>query len=414
MLKIIGAMAAAVAGLAPSFGLAAEPPLRLEEAVEIAVTAEDPAYARFETRASAQEDRAVSDSQLPDPTLRTALANVPTDTFAFGQEPMTQAQVGLRQEIPRGSTLRLNREKREGEAEIERMRRAATIRNVELAVRLAWFDKFYASNAQAIVEESRTAVSDLIDALSASYAQGKLTSQDVLRAELELSLLDDKLTELDQRRAIAEAELSRYIGAKASRPAPEELPALLPPGTVEEIEARLVRHPVVRVSDAMIGVEETDVDLAKQAYKPAWAIEGGYGARGADRPDFASVGVSLTIPLFTGKRQDRALSAARKDKSAAELDRATTLLDLRRDLIRAYADWSQFERRVRLYDDAVVKRAGETADASVFAYGGGLTDFPELIRSQLAELDAEVKRLELRVARAKAWARLKFLAGDDQ
>ena len=67
----------------------------------------------------------------------------------------------------------------------------------------------------------------------------------------------------------------------------------------------------------MIGVEETDVDLAKQAYKPAWAIEGGYGARGADRPDFASVGVSLTIPLFTGKRQDRALSAARKDKSAA-------------------------------------------------------------------------------------------------
>lgn len=414
MFKIIGATAAAVAGLTPSFGLAAEPPLRLEEAVEIAVTIEDPAYQRFEARASAQEDRAVSDSQLPDPMLRTALANIPIDTFAFGQEPMTQAQVGLRQEIPRGSTLRLNREKREGEAEIERMQRAATIRNVELAVRTAWFDKFFASNAQAIVNESRTAVSDLIDALSASYAQGKLTSQDVLRAELELSLLDDKLTELDQRRAVAEAELSRYIGSNASRPAPEELPALPAPGTVDEIEARLVRHPIVRVSDAMIGVEETDVELARQAYKPAWAIEGGYGARGADRPDFASVGVSLTIPLFTGKRQDRALSAARKDRSAAELERATTLLDLRRDLIRAYADWSQLERRVRLYDDAVVTRAGETADASVSAYGGGLTDFPELIRSQLAELDAELKRLELKVARAKVWARLKFLAGDEQ
>lgn len=414
MLKIIGAMAAAVAGVAQGSGPAAEPPLRLEEAVEIAVTAEDPAYARFEARAEAQEDRAVSDSQLPDPMLRTALANVPTDSFAFGREPMTQAQVGLRQEIPRGSTLRLNREKREGEAEIERMLRETTIRNVELAVRLAWFDKYYASNAEAIVGESRTAVSDLIDALSASYAQGKLTSQDVLRAELELSLLDDKLTEFDQRRAIAEAELSRYIGANASRPAPDGMPALPPPGTVEEIEARLVRHPVIRVSDAMIGVEETDVALAKQAYKPAWAIEGGYGARGADRPDFASVGVSLTIPLFTGKRQDRALSAARKDKSAAELDRAMTLLDLRRDLIRAYADWSQLERRVSLYDDAVVKRAGETADASIAAYGGGRADFPELIRSQLAELDAELKRLELKVARAKAWARLKFLAGDEQ
>lgn len=105
MLKIISAMAAAIAGLALANAHAAGQPLELSEAVEIAVTAEDPAYARFEVRAAAQEDRAVSDSQLPDPTLRTALANVPTDTFAFGQEPMTQAQVGLRQEIPRGSTF---------------------------------------------------------------------------------------------------------------------------------------------------------------------------------------------------------------------------------------------------------------------------------------------------------------------
>ncbi|WP_375204421.1 TolC family protein [Hyphococcus sp.] len=414
MLKIIGAMAAAFAGLASGVTYAADEPLKLNEAVEIAVTAEDPAYARFDARAAAQEDRAVSDSQLPDPTLRTAIANVPTDTFAFGQEPMTQAQIGLRQEIPRGGTLRLNRYKREGEAEIERMRREATVRNVELAVRLAWFEKYYAANAQTVVEKSRSAVSELIDALAASYAQGKLTSQDVLRAELELSLLDDRLAELQQRQALAEAELSRFIGANASRPAPDQLPPLSSLRSVEEIEQRLVRHPVVRVSDAMIDVEETDIELAKQAYKPAWAIEGGYGARGADRPDFASVGVSLTIPLFTSKRQDRSLSAARKDKSAAEFDRATTLLDLRRDLVRAYADWTQLERRVSLYDDAVIKRAGETADASVSAYGGGLADFPELIRSQLAELDAELKRLELRIERAKAWARLSYLAGDDQ
>ena len=409
------AMAAAVAAaLIGSPALASELPLTIQEAVEIAVTEEDPAYARFEARASAQEDRAVSDSQLPDPTLRTALANVPTDTFAFGQEPMTQAQIGLRQEIPRGSTLRLNREKREAEAEIERMRREATVRNVALSVRLFWLDKFHASNAQVLVEESRNAVSELIDTLSASFAQGKLTSQDVLRAELELSLLDDKLAELQQQSATAEAELSRFIGENAWRPSPDNLPAFTMPGTVDEIESRLVRHPIVRVSDATIGVEDTDVELAKQAYKPAWAIEGGYGARGADRPDFASVGVSLTIPLFTGKRQDRALSAARKDKSAAELDRATTLLDMRRDLVRAYADWTQLERRVGLYDNAVIKRANETADASVSAYGGGLTDFPELIRSQLAELDAELKRLELRIERAKAWARISYLAGDDQ
>lgn len=414
MLKFIGAAAAAVAGLALDDGVAAAQPLLLHEAVEIAVAAEDPAYRRFDARASAQEDRAVSDAQLPDPTIRAEIANLPVDTFAFGQEEMTQAQVALTQEFPRGSTLRLNREKRQAEAEMERRKRALAVREATLAVRLAWLHKFHAAVGQDIIEESRRAVNELIDALSASYAQGKLTSQDVLRAELELSLLDDKLAAFRQDQAAAEAQLSRYVGPEALRPLPDSLPELAAPGSIDDMEAALTRHPVVLVDDAMIAVEETDIGLAKQAYKPQWSLEGGYGVRGADRPDFASVGVRFSVPIFTGRRQDRTLSAARKDKSAAELDRATRLLDLRRELMKTYADWAQLEKRLTLYDDAVVKRAGETADASVSAYGGGQADFPELIRSQLAELDARLKRHELRIEHAVAWAHLSYLAGDEQ
>lgn len=412
MLKSIGAAAAAVAGLALDDGAAQ--PLHLDEAVEIAVAAEDPAYQRFDARASAQEDRAVSDAQLPDPTIRAEMANLPVDTFAFGQEPMTQARVALAQEFPRGATLRLNREKRQAEAEMERRKRALAVREAALAVRLAWLHKFHAAVGQDIIEESRRAVNELIDALSASYAQGKLTSQDVLRAELELSLLDDKLAEFRQDEAAAEAQLSRYVGPEALRPLPDSLPEFAAPGSIDDMEAALTRHPVVLVDDAMIAVEETDIGLAKQAYKPQWSLEGGYGVRDADRPDFASVGVRFSVPIFTGKRQDRTLSAARKDKSAAELDRATRLLDLRRELMKTYADWVQLEKRLTLYDDAVVKRAGETADASVSAYGGGQADFPELIRSQLAELDARLKRHELMIEHAVAWAQLSYLAGDEQ
>jgi outer membrane protein TolC len=322
--------------------------------------------------------------------------------------------VALSQEFPSGSTLRLNREKRQAEAEMERMRREIAIRDAALAVRLAWLHKFHASVGQSIIEENRQAVNELVDALSASYAQGKLTSQDVLRAELELSLLDDRLAELRQNEAVAEAELSRYIGPAAFRPSPGKLPEFAAPGTMDAMEAVLVRHPVALVDDATIAVEETEIGLAKQAYKPKWSLEGGYGVRGAERPDFASAGVRFSVPIFTGKRQDRALSAARKDKSAAELDRATTLLDLRRELVKTYADWVQLEKRLALYDAAVIQRAGEAADASVSAYGGGLADFPELIRSQLAELDAKLRRHDLRIQRAMAWARLAYLAGDDQ
>ena len=387
-------------------------PLSLEEAVRLAVTAADPSVRSSEERAAALEQRAVADAQLPDPTASVAAANLPVDTFRLNQEAMTQIQFGLRQEIPRGETLELNGIRRQAQSDGERARSALRSRQIELAVRTAWLDRFYLEHALGFVADKRNAVSELLGALSASFATGDLTSQDILRAELELSLLDDRLIEIEQMDARIRADLARYIGVAAMRPMPDTLPDLDDPESLPTFVENLVRHPAVITGDAAIAVENADVGLAEEAYKPSWAMEAGYGLRAGGRADFATIGVSLSIPLFTGMRQDRNLEAAVRERSAAQLDRSATLLDLRRELERAYADWTHLGERVALYRTAATARAHETAEASITTYANRLTDFPELIRSQLAELDTELKHLELRTQRAKAWAVLNYLKGD--
>lgn len=414
MHNFYGAGAIALAMLWASGLFAAEAPLSLSEAVKIAVTAEDPALLRFDVRAEALEDRAVADSQLPDPTIRGALANLSTDTFRFEQENMTQAQVGLRQAFPAGRTLSLTGERRRGEANIERARKDLAIREIELAVRTAWFDQYYWLQAQASIQESQTAVTELMRSLRASYSTGSLTTQHVLRAELELSLLDDKLTDLQRREAITRADLARYLGAAAVRPLSDHMPVLTLPPMLNDMETVLVRHPAVRLADAVVDVGSTDIALAEQAYKPSWALEAGYGARGGGRSDLATIGVTLSIPLFVGNRQDRRVSAATLDRGAARLDRAARLLDLQRDLEQANADWILLGERVELYGAAVIGRARETASASISTYANGRTDYPEMIRSQLAQLEVELKRVKLLTERGKAWARLDYLVGDIQ
>ena len=176
--------------------------------------------------------------------------------------------------------------------------------------------------------------------------------------------------------------------------------------------AALAIHPELIGHDAMIAVEEADVQLAEEAYKPSWALEAGYGLRGGGRADFTSVGVSVSIPLFPGRRQDRNLDAAVKERGAARLDRGAALLNLHRDLERSYADRTHLNERVELYRNATLARASETAEASITTYANRLTDFSELIRSQLAQLDTELKFFELRTAQAKAWAVLNYLAGN--
>lgn len=394
-------------------GVSAESqPLTLEEAVATALAAEDPAFERFAESAKALEDRAVADTQLPDPKITGQVANVPIDSFEFDQDGMTQAvRIGLRQEFPAGRTLKVRGQQRHAEAGAERARREVALRDAELNTRTAWLDLVWHERAVRILSESRDAVGEQIESLTGRFATGRMHAQDMLRTELELSLLDDRLAEHHRQADVARASLSRYIGRDAFRPLPGTLPEFPAPAAQVELENRLVDHPKVTVENARIEAADLGIELAEQAYKPSFALEGGYGLR-TDRPDLASIGITLSLPLFTDKRQDRQRAAAVRQRGARHLDRDAVLLEMKRQLEVELANWRRLSERVELYRRAVSRHARDTAEASITTYANNQTDFAELIRSQLAELDVELKHAELETAAAKAWARLAWLTGD--
>lgn len=409
--------AAVIAGPFMPSALAADT-LSLDEAVDIALAAKDPTVARFEERALALDDRAVSDSQLPDPKLNLGLLNMPTNSFSYTQEPMTRVQVGVKQAFPRGKTLSFTRKRREAEARAERAKLELRELQIALETRATWLELYYWLGARRTVAESRQAVSELIEVATSVFATGRQTSQDVLRAELELSLLDDRVVDVERRIEMARADLSRLIGVDSGKTLP--VPAagtrgftLAMPATIELLRERLSSHPSVSIEDANIRVRERDIDIARQQYKPGWSANIGYGARGGNRADFASVGIALDIPLFAGKRQDRRLSAAKRQRQAARLDRDARLLELNEMLDRGFADWSRLGERVELYEKAVVVRATYTTEAALGAYRSGVSDFAELIRSRLAELNVDLKLLRLIVDRGQAQARLLYLNGEN-
>ncbi len=385
--------------------------LTLERAVRLAVEAEDPALARFEARARALDERAVADTQLPDPKVTGQIANLPVDSFAFDESNMSQVRLGLRQEFPPGRTLAIRGDQRRHEAQAERARRKLALREIALAMRTAWFDLAWHERAIEVVTASRASVSKQVDSLAGRFATGRMNAQDVLRAELEMALLDDQLAEHRRQADLARSVLSRYIGRAAFARVDGEWPVLSEPASGSVLLNRLAEHPAVIAENAEIEAADADIAMAEQAYKPAFALEGGYGIR-TDRPDFASIGVTLSVPLFTDKRQDRRRAAAVSRRGAEHHDRDALLRDLRRRLEQAQVDWRRYNERLSLYRQALGERARQTAEASVTTYANGQTDFAELIRSQLAELNVELKRAELRAEAGKAWARIAYLTGD--
>lgn len=395
-------------------GASANEPLGLDEAVALSLAAGDPSVVRFEEAAEAERERAIAAGQLADPQIQLRAANVPTDDFRLDREPMTQLQVGVRQSFPRGNTLRLQRERHETQSDGAEAR--ADLANAQRALdtRIAWLEVFYLRGAREAVSASEDAMCDFIEIATTVYATGRSTSQDVLRAELELSALEERAIDLEGREALARADLERLIGRDAAaRTLPGELPMIAPLAPIGALRDRLASHPSVSVLDASVDVGEIDIDIAEQAYRPAWALEAMYGNRANERSDFASIGITMDVPIFTGRRQDRRLSAAQHARESARLSRASHLLDLERELSRAHAAWRRDTERAALYEHSVVPQARATSRAIVDAYRNDVADFPELIRARLAVLDAEIALLRLQIDARQANARLIFLGGEN-
>lgn len=391
--------------------------LTLAAAEQLALSA-DPAVIARESRALALQEQAIADGQLPDPKLLLGVSNLPLDDFSLKKEPMSQVVAGLRQAFPRGDTLKYRREYTEwmGRAESAGVRRVRA--EILRDVRQTYLELYYQEQAARIVAQNRNLFEQLVDITRAHYASGRVSQQDVLQAQLELSRLDDRATRIDAQRDIQRAALARWIGAAAGETLDGEFPPLPALPALSVLEAGLAQHPAIRSASARVQAGQRQVMEAREQYKPGFDVgveyrkRFGNNADGSDRPDMMAALLTLDLPVFSDKRQDKHLSASRLQTEVAVQLREQALRELQRTLAGDYARWQRLGEQQRLYRDHLLREAADNAEAAVHAYQSGTTEFTALVRARIGELDIRLQAIRIRVDRAAAHARLLYLLPD--
>lgn len=389
-------------------------PLTIAEAGDLALAAE-PGQAALLAQADAMQEQAVAAGQLPDPTVRLGLGNYPIESGGFSTEGMTQAQLGFRQAFPRARSF--DTQRFDAQAEAFASSADARSRDVLTATRKAWLDAYYAEQAHALVTESRPLFEDLVTVTRSLYAVGRKSQHDVLRAELELSRLDDRLIEIDRARAQAQAALSRWLGQDAYRPLAAKLPGWSSLPQLEDLHAGLDSHPMLAAADAGVVAKQAAVRAAEERKKPGWALDVGYGYRegflpnGDPRSDMVSVSVSVDLPFFAKNRQDRKLAAALGERRAAESTLAETRARLASEMSSEYARWTDLTRRIALYDAQILDQSKGRAQAALLAYQSDAGDFSDVMRAWIDDLNIRIEYIRLEVERAQSYAVLANLGG---
>jgi outer membrane protein TolC len=393
-----------------------EIPLTIAEAEDLALAAE-PGQQALRARAAAFEEQAVVAGALPDPMLRLGLNNFPIQSGGFTTEGMTNVGATYRQAFPRGDTRTLGNRRFTRLAEAQLQEAEARGEDVLAATRIAWLDLYYWSKARSLVTESRPFFEDLVTVTRSLYAVGRRNQQDVLRAELELSRLDDRLIDIERQQLRARAQLGEWIGDDAKRRVADKLPQWDDAPPLEDLLAALQSHPSLQAADARIAAQDTSVELAEQRSKPGWALDVGYSYRdgslpnGDPRSDFVTVGVTVDLPFFSRKSVDSTLSAALRDRSAAQADKERLLRSLESRLGAEYARWQELSRRLSLYEERILVQARDHAQAALLAYQNDRGNFADVMRGYIDDLNTRIDYVRLNVEREQAYAVLANFGG---
>lgn len=392
--------------------------LTLNQAEKAAV-GQSPELKALHAKTDALTETAVAVGQLSDPKLAVGAINVPVDSFNFAQENMTQIRIGLKQAFPRGHSLHYRSLQKHYQALAENERIHTMQSHVLRGVRINWLNLYYWVNAKRIVLAQKKVFQHLVKVAESMLANNKAQQKDVIRAQLELTELDNRLIEIDQHIDTARAALARWISPELARQAkPKQLPNWEPPSSLLNFYEIIKHHSELQTDQEFIAASHAGVKLAEQQYKPGFTVGVAYGirqgqntGRPTQRDDFLSAEVTFDLPIFTRNRQDRTLNARLETLAANQEEQYSHYRQLREALVTQYVAWREQRNSSKLYQKRLIREAKQYAEATMSAYQNTQTDFPTLARAYIRELETELGGLKAMVNRDKSRANLLYLEG---
>jgi outer membrane protein TolC len=412
--------------------------LRLEDAINITQTQDD-----WLVKSHIEQQRLLALSEganaLPDPVFSIGVLNLPTDGFAFDQEPMTQVKVAASQMFPRGDTLSLQVAKLKATADIHPAQRQDRRQKMALQATLLWLEAYQNQASLMLVKKAQPLFEKLQDSVRSRYASSvkKNHQQDVIQAELELLKLQERFITLETKQRVALSNLKQFLRVSDSTSHPnytivhnfntvgslpekqsflsEDVGALLGSAAIDEntLYTSIMNHPLLVAIEQKVAAQRIEVDIAKQGYEPQFGVNASYAVRndtpeGQSRADFFSIGLSVSLPLFSQAQQDAQVSSSVAQVEGTKTQKRLVLSELMTGLDSSIKQYQGALHRLAIYEREILPKMSQQADVAINAYSNDTGDFTEVVRAKIDALNANIAAIQIQVEMRKALANMQY------
>ena len=402
--------AIAESGGETSTGMALGQNPTLEEYLQFAAV-NNPGLRAALGRWQAAVDRVPQARSLPDPMVGYMYMTKP--------RAMRQRQaVEFSQTLPWFGKLDAQGEAAMAAAEAERYRYEAATLKLFYDVKVAYYEYYYLGRAIATLTEDVELIRQLEQVTRTRYSVGTAGHPDIIRLQMELARLENRLRSLEDLRSPIMARLNLALGRDAAEQLP--VPVLIekerPRISDAELHSLSLRQsPELQGLQAEIDMERRETELAQKKYYPdvTFGLQVADATAMDDRPreDVYTVSVMVNLPLWRERlAAGVSESQARVRSKAAEKIEKTNVLGY--DLKMAVYGYHDAVRRQELYSSVLLQKARESFEATLRAYETGQSSFSDLIDTQRLLLEFRLEHERAITDAAVKLAEVRMLVGD--
>jgi len=395
-------------------GSLAEPEVTLDQLVTIALE-RNPAIKSAAERFQAQQALAPQARSLPDPRVSGGWMGkiIPFDTMQG--DPSSYRGVTVSQALPFPGKLGLRGKVADRRAEAGRWEYEQTRRQVVADVKAAYYAYFYATKAFEITQKNKDLLQKLENIAEARYRVGKGIQQDVLRAQVEVARIDQKLIVLKQEERTAQARLNTllYRDPESQLPAPAPVkPADFHDSLQNLYALAQANDPGLERDRRIIESDQDSVKLAQKAYDPDFSVAYTYQQR-SDMADMHGVMVGINIPVFFRSKQREGVIEASHNLNASRREFDDRMTAVNFEIKQEYLAATASRDLMNLYSKAIVPQSSLALESSMASYEVGKVDFLSMLDNFVYVLDYEVSYYQELSNYETALARIEPLVNTD-
>jgi len=384
----------------------------------------NPVLAAARQRVAAYEARVPQAGALDDPRVGFEALNLPVDDPAFDRTPMSGFQVRLSQRFPFPGKLGFRKEAARRQAESARQDYVELENEILSKVEAAFYDLQFVLKDIEITTRNKELLESFSRIAEAKYALGEGIQQDVLKAQVELSRVLDRLLQLRQEKRTAEARLNTLLDRDPGRP----VGALEPIDTTRAaIDAAalqrlaLEKRPLLRSLRERVSSLEALYGLARKDYYPDFDLAFGYRFRDnalAGDPvkgaDFLTLSVSFNLPVYFGSKQSEKVTQVAAEVGAAQSRLQAAANEVVFTIEDLAATLGRLGRQIDLYDTGILPQAEQSLESAASGYQVDKVDFLTLLDNQVTLYNLQIEHFRLLTEYQKNLAKLHWAVGTDE